>query len=49
MVSNLAPILANVFMGFYKTKELNECNLNKPKIYPSKADDISAAFYNKHD
>ena len=49
MVPNLAPVLANVFMGFYKTKWLNEYNLNKPKIYPSKADDISSAFCNKHD
>ena len=49
MVPNLAPVLANVFMGFYKTKWLNEYNLNKPKIYPSKADDILSAFYNKHD
>ena len=23
----------NIFMGFYKSKWSNECNLNKPKFY----------------
>ena len=27
--SPLAPILANIFMGFYESKWLNENNLNK--------------------
>ena len=30
MGSPLAPVLANIFMGFY---ESNEYNLNKPIIY----------------
>ena len=33
MGSPLAPVLANVFMGFYKSKLLNEYNLNKPEFY----------------
>ena len=33
MGSPLAPVLANIFMGFYESKWLNEYNLNKPKIY----------------
>ena len=32
MGSPLAPVLANVFMGSYKSKWLNEYNLNKPKL-----------------
>ena len=30
MVSPLAPVLANIFMGFYESKWLNEYSLNKP-------------------
>ena len=33
MGSPLAPIFANIFMGFYESKWLNEYNLNKPKFY----------------
>ena len=33
MGSPLAPVLANIFMGFYESKWLNEYNLNKPKFY----------------
>ena len=33
MGSSLAPVFANIFMGFYKSKWLNEYNLNKPKFY----------------
>ena len=33
MGSPLAPVLANIFMSFYKSKWLNEYNLNKPKFY----------------
>ena len=33
MGSPLATILANIFRGFYKSKWLNEYNLNKPKFY----------------
>ena len=33
MGSPLAPILANIFMGFYKSEWVNEYNLSKPKFY----------------
>ena len=33
MGSPLAPVLANIFMGFHETKWLNEYNLNKTKFY----------------
>ena len=33
-------------MGFYKSKWLNEYNLNKSNFYLKCADDILAAFYN---
>ena len=33
MGSPLAPVLANIFMGFYESKWLNEYNLSKPKFY----------------
>ena len=33
MGSPLALILANIFMGFYKSEWVNEYNLNKPKFY----------------
>ena len=49
MGSPLAPLLANIFMGFHKSKWLNECNLNKPKFYLRYVDDILAAFDNKQD
>ena len=32
MGSPLAPVLANIFMGFYGSNWLNEDNLNIPKI-----------------
>ena len=44
MASPLAPVLANIFMGFYKSEWLNECNLNKPKFCLIYVDDIPAAF-----
>ena len=47
--SPLAPALANIFMGFHKSKWLNEYNLNKPKFYLRYADDILAAFDNEQD
>ena len=40
MGSPLAPVLANIFMGFYESKWLNEYNLNKPKFYLRYVDDI---------
>ena len=32
MGSPLAPVLANIFMGFHESKWLNEYHLNKPKF-----------------
>ena len=32
MGSPLAPVLANIFIGFHESKWLNEYNLNKPKF-----------------
>ena len=42
--SPLAPVLANIFVGFYESKWLNESNLNKPKFYLRYVDDIPSAF-----
>ena len=44
MSSHLAPVLANVFTGFYEFKWLNEYNLNKHKFYLRNVDDVLAAF-----
>ena len=44
MDSPLAPLLANIFMGFHKSKWLNEYNLNKPKFYLRYVNYILAAF-----
>ena len=49
MGSPLAPALANIFMGFYESKWLNEYNLNKPKFYLRYVDDILAAFNKEQD
>ena len=49
MRSPLVPVLANIFMGFYKSKWLNENNLNKPKFYLRYVDDILAAFEKEQD
>ena len=49
MGSSLAPVLANIFMGFHKSKWLNEYNLNKPKFFLRYVDDILAAFDNEQD
>ena len=49
MGSPLAPALANIFMGFYESKWLNECNLNKTKFYLRYVDDILVDFKNKQD
>ena len=48
MGSPLAPVLANIFMGFHESKWLNEYNLNKPKFYLY-VDDILAVFDNEQD
>ena len=31
--SPLAPVLADIFMGFNESKQLNEYNINKPNFY----------------
>ena len=49
MGSPLAPVLANIFMGFHISKRLNEYNLNKPKFYSRYVDDILAALDNEQD
>ena len=45
MCSPLAPVLAKIFMFFYKFKWLDEYNFSKPKFYLRYVDDIWAAFY----
>ena len=47
--SPLAPVLANIFMGFYESKWLNESNFNKPKFHLKYVDDILAAFEKEQD
>ena len=49
MVSPLVPVLTIDVMGFYKSKWLNKCNLNKPKFYLRYIDDILAAFDKEKD
>ena len=49
MGSPLAPVLANIFMGFHESKWLNDYNLNKPKFYLRYADDSLSAFDNEQD
>ena len=49
MVSPLAPVLANIFMGFHESKWLNEYNLNKPNFYLRYVDGILAFFDNEQD
>ena len=49
MGSPLAPVLANIFMGFYESKWLNECNFNKPRFYLRYVDDILVAFDKEQD
>ena len=44
MGSPLDSVLANIFMGFYKPKWLNECNFNKPEFYLRYVNDILTAF-----
>ena len=45
----LAPVLANILIGFYKSKWLNEYDLNKPKLYLRYVDDIPADFDKEQD
>ena len=49
MGSPLAPLLANIFMGFHEFKWLNEYDLKKPKFYLRYVGDILAAFDNEQD
>ena len=49
MVSPLALVLANIFMGFYESKWLNEYNLKKLKFRLRYFDDILAAFEKQQD
>ena len=49
MGSPLVPVLANIFMGFYESKWLNEHNLNKPKFYLRYVDDVLATFDKEQD
>ena len=49
MIFPLALALANIFMGFYESKWLNESNLNKPKFYLRYVDDILAVFDKERD
>ena len=49
MGSPFAPVLANIFMGFYESKWLNEHNLNKTKFYLRHVDDILATFDKEQD
>ena len=49
MGSHLAPVLANIFMGFYESKWLNEYTLIKPKFCLRYVDDILAAFGKEQD
>ena len=49
MGSPLAPVLANILMGFYESKWLNEYNLNNPKFYLYYVDNILAAFDKEQD
>ena len=49
MCSPLAPVLAKIFMFFYKFKWLDEYNFSKPKFYLRYVDDILAAFDKEQD
>ena len=49
MGSPLAPVLNNIFTGFYKSKWLNEYSLKKPNFYFGYIKDILAAFDNEQD
>ena len=49
MSSYLTPVFAKIFVGFYKSKWLNEYNLNKPKYYLRYVNDIQAVFEKDQD
>ena len=45
----MSSVLANISMGFYESKWLNEDNLNKPNLYLRYVGDILVAFDNEQD
>ena len=45
----LAPVLANIFKGFYESNKLNEYSSNKPKFYLRYVQDIVAGFESEKD
>ena len=45
----LAPVLANIFMGFYESTWLNVHSPKKPDFYLRYVDGILAAFNNEQD
>ena len=49
MGSPLTPVHANIFMGFYESKWLNQYNLKKSKFYLRYVDEILAAFDKEQD
>ena len=49
MGSPLAPVLANIFMGFHESNWFNEYNVNKPKLFLRYFDDILVAFGTEQD
>ena len=49
MGSPLASVLANIFMGFYQSKQVDEYNLNKPNFYLRYVDHILAGFDDEQD
>ena len=49
MCSPLAFVLASIFVGFYKSKWLNEYNFNKPKFYLRYVDNVLDPFDKEQD
>lgn len=47
MGSPLAPILANIFMGYHEKKWIENYSDTKPILYKRYVDDIFAAFTNR--
>ena len=45
----MAPVLANISVGFFESKCLNRYNLNKLKFYPRYVEDIVAGFEKEQD
>ena len=49
MGSPLAPILANLFLGYHEGKWLTDYNGKKPHYYKRYVDDVISVFDNEHD